>query len=446
MANITSPNRRFIIAKNLIIMLVVLVVGLLAVWSWFTVNQQVQANNIKVTAAYPNKIGLAKVIKYYDNTNSNEYTEGPDAFQSQLSFQPEKDFEFTKDCTGDAKTLIVPDFSVTKDKDDATRNGRIVNLNGEWEEALSNTEVEKIKAKAADTAVEARYIECEFYVRSKTKSMVLSSSSYLKSETEMNGNNLFTELDDNDPKKSAYGRFNVDALVGAMRVGLVAQGASNVSQALDNTGNISIVAGVPQTSATLTTEEAALVWVPRPDVKLNTTSNTDDWEITRVTQGDTFKHTYFEPEAPNSATSDYFDTQVICSNNTVTPNDTNNYKKIYSRLFIKPGNTLNLDNDIIKKKGRGVKSVECNNGQGKVLVSQVGENGLPYIAQEKNLTDSLSFTDSLTACSLPKAENINETDNYYVFKFKLRIWIEGSDSEARRAMDGGKFALHLEFR
>lgn len=452
MANITSPNRRFIIAKNLIMMLVVLVVGLLAVWSWFTVNQQVQANNIKVEAAHPNKIGLAKVIKYYDRNNSSNTKEGPDVFTDTLSFST-ADFKFTKDCTGDAKTLIVPDFSVTKDRDEATKKGRIVNTNGVWEQALSNNDVAQVLARSPEDNVEARYMELEFYARSKGRVIRIASSSFLKSETEVNGGSLSTAItDNNDPKKSSYGPFNVDALVGAIRVGLVAQGASNVSQTIES-DKIRSISGVPQTSATLGQEEPTLIWVARPDIWLNTTTSTNDWTIETGVQENTvvgnehigeksYSNEYYAPK-DSTVTTDTYNTKltqnITTSGTTVDGIDSS---IIFGVCFNNGavGNTYNIDGNVSKKSGTGV---TLQTTDSKVLVSD--QDTCPNLGKDKDVSE-LSYRDNLQTSSLPRSNIAGDNDNYYVYKYKLRIWIEGTDNEARRAMDGGKFNLRLEFK
>ena len=44
------------------------------------------------------------------------------------------------------------------------------------------------------------------------------------------------------------------------------------------------------------------------------------------------------------------------------------------------------------------------------------------------------------------SSNKTVSDNYYVTKYTMFIWIEGTDAEARRAMDGGQFDLELNFQ
>ena len=429
-----SHNRRFIMTKNLIMMLVVLVVGLLAVWSWFTVNQRVEANTITVRAAYPNEVSLAKVLKTY--TNGTLEKEGPDVFSGSIQFN--STYQFTKDCTGDGKTLIVPDFSVLKDKEEAIKKGRIVNLNGAWEEALSNNEVAEIKAKDSDAKVEARYMECEFYARSTTKNINLMPDSKLISETESNNSNLSTYT---TAKKSSYGDFNVDGLVGAVRVALVCQGASDVQQTIAS-GEITKTGGKYNTQATLSNygEEVTMLWVPRPDVKLNpdphNSGATNDWSLTTgVSSGDTYAHNFFQPAAAATGTNKY---AIRVENYDGSTNDFG----------------TDSANCLSKNKGTGVQEVAGTDVDHNVVVSSSSVTPTTYatLGQETNVSNfkTQGYNDSLSASSLARIPNQPYTSSnsayYYVYKYKLRIWIEGTDSEARRAMDGGSFSLDLKFK
>jgi hypothetical protein len=445
-------------AKNLIIMLVVLVVGLLAVWSWFTVNKEVAASSIKVEAAHPNKIGLAKVIKYYDPNNSSNNKEGPGVFKDTLEFSS-TDFQFTKDCTGDAKTLIVPDFSVTKDPDEARRKGREVNPNGVWEQALSNINVGQILARKSDEEVEARYMEFEFYARSKNRVINLAQSSFLKGETEVDEHSLSeTSYQKNGvtvDKKSAYGNFNVDALVGAIRVGLVAQGASNVSQTIESS-EIKLVNGVPQTTATLGDEEATLIWNPRPDIWLNTDNEIGKWSIRTDVKESTdeigaksYCHEYYEPKTLEEGVTNFFNTtvkqNVTTSGTTVTGLDNNS---LIFGICVKNGslNTpLNLDNSVSRQRGTGVvlRPADTPNPNPNILVTD--DTTCPNLGKDKDIS-KVSYRDMIQTSNIPVENVSGQNDNYYVYKYKLRVWIEGTDNEARRAMDGGVFQLRLEFK
>lgn len=437
MAKNPSRNRRFIMTKNLIMMLVVLVVGLLAVWSWFTINKTVTANQIRIKADLPGEVSLAKALKTYEN--GTLVNEGPDVFSSSINFT--SDYQFTKDCTGDGKTLLVPDFSVIKDKEEAIKKGRIVNLNGPWEEALSNVEVDAIKAYNPDEKVEARYMEFEFYARSRSKSVTVMANSKLVAES--GALNTYS-----DTKKSSYGNFNVDGLVGAMRVALVCQGASGVSQRISS-GAITKTNGIytsADTTATLNPlgEEVTMLWVPRPDVKLNpdplNDGRTDNWTLTTgVTSsqfdGETYKHFFFAPVSTETTGTKKYPIRITDSNN----------------------NTFDIDenNGVIKTTGVGVEEVEGTAAANSVVVTSSSNASAnpPTLGQEVNASNfkATGYNDSLTPSSLSRIPNqpYDSQSNaawYYVFKYKLRIWIEGTDSEARRAMNGGAFSLDMRFK
>lgn len=427
--------------KNLILMLVILVVGLLAVWSWFTVNKEVQSNGMFVQARYPNEVSLAPVVEYYNNDGSFNH-EGPGVFSGQLSFpiDPDEKYIFTKDCTGDGDTLLVPDFSVLKDKDKATKEGRLVNVNGAWEEALSNIDIKKIKQNNPETELEARYMEFPFYVRSSTKSFSVTSMSCVKSDTESNNGRLSDSISDtSNPKKSSYGNFNSDALVGAIRVAFLTQAVTDVQQSF-NSGSVTATTATLQTSANSQTvgRELTMLWVPRPDIHLDVsnTGRTDDWGITTgVLPNTTLLH-----EAENRCyTHDFY----LPTSTSATPES-----------YAAKGTVGN--NPIEKKKGTGVTLKGENdlgtNGSAFLVTNKDGvtQTGYPILGDEFDVSNSLSYRDYVNAVNIVRDSSIPDSDtnrdNYYVYRITMRVWIEGTDSEARRAMDGGGFNIHLEMK
>ena len=68
----------------------------------------------------------------------------------------------------------------------------------------------------------------------------------------------------------------------------------------------------------------------------------------------------------------------------------------------------------------------------------------PSLGQNVDVSDYGNFERELV--DLVVNENQYQvTEKYYLTKYTVRVWIEGSDSEARRAMDGGQFNLSLTF-
>lgn len=394
MKNATSPARRLLLSKNFILMLVMLVVIILAISAWFTVNKTVTANNMTVKAV-STEIDIAPCIKTYD-ASYNVIKEGPGEFESSLEFP---DFKLTKDCTGDGDNLIVPAFDITKDVEHTRKNtGREVKADVNGSKAVSNeySRIQQLKNPTSD-AEEYQYIEFEFYVRSKNASIQLGDDSQVLASIEPAGN-LGTAPEVGDSKRSAYGPLNVDGLVGAVRVALIGEACSDVKQYwIPASGSAGKLNPEQPPESVRGTPVKQLLWVPRPDVKLNVSNEVGDvsnWTLeTNVSSGDTYKHTYY------------------------------------------------------KNNGSALEFVDPDNDS-KTVVSSGTSNGIKSLGQSVDISDFTSYQTAPTMIPLVVDKNQYQTTmaNYYVTKYTARVWIEGTDSEARRAMDGGSFKITLNFR
>ncbi len=390
-------------------MLVMLAVIILAVWAWFAGNPEAEAGGISVASKAPNEISLAECIKTYDSEGTL-VKEGPGEFTSDLSFNGP--YTLAKDCTGDGMNLIVPDFSVIKDKNEAKTTGKIVNLNGSCSNAVSQLESEREHELNPDKdAPEYQYIKHEFYLRSSNETFTLAPESILLSETEKNGTSL--SVAPSEEKKSAYGNFNVDALVGAMRVAIIAQPANTINQQWENDPDDVTKMRVrtdAENAPTCTrgTEERQLMWVPRPDIYLDVyPDNENNWDAWTINTGIT-----------GSSTT-----------------ENSNHKRI-SEITYKHEYYKNENSEI---------SLVTDNGASTSTGSfnSVGAMPLGHDVTIGNMSDgNKALAQTMRKTSL---RDDASTDSYYVYKITLKVWIEGTDSEARRAMDGGQFRLNMKF-
>lgn len=256
----TSLFRHLFLSKNFIMMLVMLVVIIVAVSAWFTVNRTVTANNICVEAK-STSVQIAKCMS----------DGGPGEFVEKIEFNGP--FEFKKDCTGNGETLIVPKFNITKDYESVRRNG-----GKEVNEGASGTPAVCFGNQTEDDPV-YHYFEYEFYLRSNSPDIYLDESSILLSQSENDSRNRRSVFN-NSLTKSDYGN-NVDGLVGAIRVSLQAQACSNVTQNWEGSDSAKTVTSA---NATLIGDspERQVLWDPRPDVHLSIPVNpTDEWSLTQ---------------------------------------------------------------------------------------------------------------------------------------------------------------------
>lgn len=392
-----SQKWRLLFSKNFILMLVMLVVIIMTISAWFTVHKDVSANTMKVEAE-STKIDIAPCVKTYDS-NYNVVTDGPGEFGPKLTFSAPDDFgSFTKDCTGDGTDLIVPDFNVTNDYDNVRRTtGKDVNINVSGKAAVSQefSRIESLRHPNQD-APEYQYMEFEFYVRSKNETLRLGSESVLMAETELNGNTLSDTLPPGSDKRSAYGNFNVDGLVGAMRVALIGEACNGVDQQWAQ--NTATEGKVSYTNVTNKSDPAKqILWYPRPDVRLQipeTAGDITNWSL-------------------------------------LTGLSTNSQGTFVNSYYKDNGNGLTLIS---------------NDTDSKTYVSPGVSSGIPKLGENRTISDFSSVNYDRERVELTVDKNHYQTkEQYYLAKYTLRVWIEGTDSEARRAMDGGKFSLKLRF-
>lgn len=259
------------------------------------------------------------------------------------------------DVTGDGATLIRPAMQYSNSGiDTSSNNYSIANPN-------------------------KQYITFDLILRSQQTSAVikLASESYAKGAVEQTaGDGSLSGA--NADNKSSYGDFSKDAVVGAIRVAFIDYSNLTISDIKSN-------------SDTLLDNSAALLWLPRPDIKLNTTNRTDDWTLsTGLTSG----------AAGSNYTYQYDETHSI-STNTFT----HTYYKIFEGANSSSNHTVVAYNDTVT------------------------DLTTPQPIADMNLYDTNHVLDSTS---------------YYYTKVKVRIWVEGTDPEARRAISGGQFSVNFE--
>lgn len=420
-------NRRLMITKNSIMMLVMLVIVFLAVFAWYGIRKQVGATGISVTAAKPGEVEIAvekdgKIGSYITTNGTTTWTEG--AWSDEANFNGP--FEFSNDVTSDGLTFIIPAFSSTEDnpdaKADARTNGKIVNVNGIPE---TGSQV-KTNLDTLEEGETADFVRIPFYLRSQSPVINVNPDAYLAMAAEegvadADGHTAITGA--NSARKSAYGNFTSDALVAAMRVSLtggpVASISNNVATRLTED-----VDGVQKV-----VDRSTFVWVPRPDLFLNIPDmdSEDNWtlqqgvtkttSLSRIGQtfptGSTFKHNYYSPRYDSND-------NLIGVSFSEDPSVDNTYDNPLS-----PG-----------------EEVASHAYKSDVTATKTLSGGtVPTLGASKSVT---GFPTSASPITMAKTDGSGNA-GFYVYKFYINVWIEGTDSEARRAMDSGEFSLHLEF-
>ncbi|MBQ6569772.1 MAG: hypothetical protein IJL87_05910 [Clostridia bacterium] len=434
MKKIASGDRRLVITKNLIMMLVMLVVIFVAIFAWYSNNDTVTASGTQISAKSADNVQLALPKKvngsYTFPINNNDW-------DTTISFNLSEYLEnLVKDITSGGRQFVVPSFEAAK----GLKDGRKAIVNDVWTDGLSTKEVLTNTGTLDDD--QYNYISFDFYVRSKQESINVTSESFLAAGSELgikddgtvdkSGETITSKKSLNDPnpyRKSTYGGgtektpFSADALVGAIRVSLVGAQIESVNGSAETYRKITDGSYTSDTSWN-DSSTLSFLWLPRPDVHLNTDNDPNMWDLTTgITTSD--------PLAEETYCHSFYEGNII----------TGNVKK-----GLKP-----------HKYGDGaVKVIDGadNNVPSYFKVSDtrndahLGETGhYPTLGQSANITSGYENTNA-SSIQFDKGSGEKAAwaqDGYYVYKYTLNLWIEGEDAEARRSMNTGVFSLELDF-
>ncbi|MBQ5398993.1 MAG: hypothetical protein IIU14_06130 [Ruminococcus sp.] len=430
------PDRRFIITKNLIMMLVMLVVIFLASFAWFRANPEATASGLSVKAKSAGGVELALPYK-------GSYPNGADVpvvsqFSDSIEFENSGFVKgMFKDVTSDGKRFLIPTFESEKNlsQGEKLKQGRKVLTDGTWTRAESSMELLSNEKEEDDN--QYQYIALDFYVRSPNKDIKIKEGSYLATASEKANQPRRLVIDSNNStiyrSNPLYGdgQFSADALAGAIRVSLLTaevtdqRPISNSENKEDVYLNRTSTPALPSTKW-LECNSLGLLWLPRPDMFLQTETTSAAW---RLKTGSAF-----------------------VSGNYATEKKTNHHI-----FYAADPDTIQVDATTgIEKGGKGVEkkeyvqggnttpdcfiATELNNAR----ISQNNANYTPTLQSEKTIS---AYSDNLVTFTEADPQDSNQTitKQMYLYKYRLNIWIEGCDAEARRAMDQGEFQLYMVF-
>lgn len=359
-------NRRYMITKNSILMLVLLVVIFLAVWAWFSSTaEDASASGVSVkTECYGVEVALPEADGSYPQdafVTPDDPSSGNANWKSALDLSTNESLArlLEKDITGDGLNFIIPSFV-----DQGKGNEKLVNYSGNWSTAEANN----------------GYLSIDFYLRSQVNNFYVTNASYVKHQSALTGANVVNKAD-------TYGNFSKDGVVGAVRTSIVYDGCVQTAPTAD----------VPLPAAT-GDKSCKLLWIPRPDLYLNTTNGIGLWTL--------------QTGILESQNADY---------------------GTYTHKYLKPVTAYS------DGSAAGVADAVADNA----VASKVS-------AEDTGYSDGATYYPTLgqdiAIGSETTAEKVTfTTGDYYVYKYTMNIWIEGEDKEARRAFNGGGFEVHLAF-
>lgn len=355
---INNRQQRSLIIKGIMLLLAFIVMIFAATLAWFAPpDLPAVANGISVSTTTGKYFDMAvgfqsskngyqyTMSQYTKNLNLRDVITANDEHYDVLhDFSP-------VDITGDGVTFVRPSMQ------------------------LKNKDIDRTSNTFTTVTPNKEYISFDMYFRSDEVCKVyLDEDSYVKGAIEVepgDGNLVNAELlAEGGGRKANEGNFSKDAVVGAVRVSFVNYDQFIEAEDLDNLQN-----------------EASVLWLPRPDIHLNSTANAtlEPWTLsTGLTPDNTVVDRY--------GTTDKFDG---------FPADTFTHH-YYSYALADDGQMIgDIDYD-----------------------------------EKKTITD---ISNKLPVCDV----NYKSGD-YYYGKTKVNIWIEGCDAEARRAISGGQFQVNFD--
>lgn len=399
-----KTTRHSLMAKGIMVLLTLLILVFILTYAWFTPPEELnEAHGISVKTKTGSDFEYA--IGFQTSQTGGEYlvTDFTNIGTQELDIE---NLHVPNKFEDDGVTLrsynLIYDYSPI----DITGDGvNLIRPNMEYGNWSINTGTNDFSVAEANT----QYISFDLIVRSKNPATLsLGPKAYAIGACEMGTvNNESVAVPDGSlltgdsvTRKSDYGDFSKDAIVGAVRVAFIdfdneddTLTADSLTQSLQNDQ---------------LAEEPSLLWVPRPDLYLNNNgrdSEPNGWSLnTGVVSGDTF------------------DLQSAGLTDTAYSTYRHQQYNIFNRRLV----SENMVPDT---------SIITNTEQYVHVSSKDSEDN------EYHLNDTVE----LTSLSYPKTvvEN-NQNVTYYYGKVRVRIWVEGTDSESRRALAGGKFKFNFD--
>lgn len=402
-----KTNRHSLMAKGIMVLLSLLILVFIITYAWFSPPEdENDAHGVSVKTKSGSDFEYA--IGFQTSQTGGEYlvTDFTNLGTQELDIENlnvpgHNDYDSQGQLIGPTSYNLIYDYSPI----DITGDGvNLVRPNMEYGNWKINTGTNDYSIAEANT----QYISFDLIVRSKNPATLsLGPQSYAIGACE-----TVTENDETVAKpdgslltgsgvtrKSDYGNFSRDAIVGAVRVAFIDYTddgtitADSLTQSLQNDKLAS---------------EASLLWVPRPDLYLNNNSHDSDvtgWSLnTDVADTDTFN----------------------LQSAALTDSNYSTYRHQQYNIF----NSRTENNDDVPDN-----QIITNTGSYVHISSEDDEDGC-YCLNDSVALTNLAYTKTVV-------EN-NQDVTYYYGKVRVRIWVEGTDTESRRALAGGKFKFNFD--
>ena len=337
--------------KAIMLLLALIIMIFAASLAWFAPpDKPVETNGLSVKTSAAKTFEMAvgfqsskngyqyTMSKYSKNLNLRDViTPQDEHFDALADFSP-------IDITGDGVTLVRPAMQ------------------------LKNKDIDRSSNTYTTVSPNKEYICFDLYFRAEDECKVLlDKNSFVIGASEVTPGD--GGLLDTSERKAKEGDFNKDIVVGAVRVAFV-----NYDQFVEGEDNAN------------RQNSTSLLWLPRPDIHLNTTETNENWTLsTGLT--------------PDNTVVDYFGASDKFMG---YPADTFTHH-YYTYIF--------------------------------------DETTGKYAGEDRNYPRERTVTQ-------PNRQVVCDVDYksgaWYYGKTQVNIWIEGCDAEARRAIAGGQFQVNLD--
>ncbi len=347
-----SKQNTSLMIKAIMLLLALIIMVFVASLAWFKITPDpVHATGVSAKTSSGKVFEMA--VGFESSVNGYQYTMSQYSKNMNLRdvitidgthYDALHDFS-PVDITGDGVTLVRPSMQ------------------------LKNADIDRNSSTFTTVTPNKEYICFDMYFRCDEQCKVyLDSGSFVKGaieDTEGDGKLVQTE-DTGDNRKASEGDYSKDAVVGAVRVSFV-----NYDQFYE------------REDLTNLQDTARLLWLPRPDIHLNTPAG-EKWSLsTGLTKDNTIV--------------DYFGAS--------------------DRFIGYPADTFT----------HHYYTYVYNEEQGR------------FIGEDRNYENTITDPSKDAICDV----NYKNGD-YYYGKTQVNIWIEGCDAEARRTIAGGQFLVNFD--
>lgn len=362
MKKTVSPNRKTgrIIAKNLIILLVLTIITFVSMWSWFTSNTNATAEGLNIKCSADEGIEIAVVPAGSAAPASTEYKTDfvLKKSESENEAQPQADAEGEGASETGAVNLL-DNLTLTEITSDGITFVRpnLKQTDGIAKPVIYTDEETGAKDKWSAATPQVHYLSFDLYMRAKKSVKVYldSSSKFVPKSTYLTGSRA-TNISSYCTEGNIY---SCDCIVGAARLSVV--------------------------DKSLGTANRKLLWIPHPELYLNTVDNEGGGHsfvminnLTTATENGSNEHSYYEVTAEGSQyVPRYADPTTMTEGVTAS---------------VKSGNDYILGQNV----------------------------------------------------QLAKLSDTADSDGYYYNHVTCNMWIEGEDPEAKLALVGGEFTLDFK--